>query len=162
MRLIVLAAAALMLAACSTTVERAPLSATAASFADAGFKVAEVTAKVNDGVASLDVGTDLASAVKAQLLTRPAGKIPANLRLTITDYKALSQLVRFGAGALVGSNVLEVSVEVVSPDGESIRTFKVRRSANQGGFGMFASAHQGLITTVAEAIAEELAKPAKS
>ncbi len=148
-------AAVLFLAGCATSVE---VSQPIDSQVQASVAVQEAAVQVAEGVA-VPEGTEqkLIDAVMKEAGERTAGETPVKLNMTITLWEVKGGGTRALAGALAGSNKLDIAVEVVdASSGDVIGAYNVSRRANPGGYGMFYDQAQGTINEGAEGVVEGL------
>lgn len=155
LRLLAVTAAAVTLAACSTTVKEGPtpgggMSAPmAANVTVRNVSGTSAAAKIPDGT----VGA-LTEAVRIELAKGAQGGQPADLTFVISDYRVVSNAARFMVGALAGANKMTVDVTLKSPSGQVLRQFAVTRSANTMGVGAFMNQKGSLVSQTAEGIAK--------
>ena len=152
-RILLVAAAAASLAACSTTVKEAP------SAGVTGYQVNQVAIRNVSGSATAanvppEVVNSLAEAIRVEMGGGQAGGAPADLSFVVSDYRVVSNAARFMVGALAGSNRMTVDVTLRSPNGAVIRQFTVTRAANTMGVGAFMNQKGSLIGQTAEAVAK--------
>jgi uncharacterized lipoprotein YmbA len=152
-RTALVAAAALSLAACSTTVKEAP-GATAA--APLNLTVRNVTGTATAAKAPPEAVGSLAEAIRIELAGSAIGGPPADLSFVISDYRVVGNATRFMVGALAGSNRMTVDVTLRSPTGAVLRQFTVTRAANTLGVGAFMNQKGSLIGQTAEAVAQTI------
>jgi len=153
---ILIAVMPLLLAACSTTINTTqPLGTTFQN----NLQVKDADAKLGDGVtAPPDVATKLQQAVMKDALTLDPGTTPVKLNMTITKYDLVSNVARFFTGAILGSNKLDVDVDVVDEqDGKVIGHYSVDRDSNPGGYGAFYDQEQATVDEAAKGVIAGLA-----
>jgi hypothetical protein len=154
-KIVLLAAALVALAGCSTTIKT---SQEIAPNVRASVTVEEATAIYATGVTGPDeVAPKLQQAVLAAASKRSGGSSQVKLKITITDYKLVNAGMRALIGAMGGSNTLNVEVEVVdAASGRTIGRYEVKRDSNPGGYGIFYSQADALIDETAKGVVEGL------
>ncbi|HEY8616251.1 hypothetical protein [Phenylobacterium sp.] len=155
LRILLVAASAAALVACSTTVKEAPSGAgPAAAAAVRNLAIRNVSGSTTAANVTPEIVAALTEAIRSQLGGGVAGGQPADVTFVISDYRVVSKATRFMVGALAGSNRLTVDVTVKSPSGATLRQFTVTRSANTMGVGAVMNQKGSLIAQTAEGVAK--------
>jgi hypothetical protein len=154
----IVAASALLLAACSTDVKETPAPGAAPHVAGQSLAVKNVHGKASAANLPGDLMPRLTQAIQGEVGSGASGAQPANLEFNVVDYKEVSGAVRALGGMLGGSNRLHVAVTLRDPSGAVLRQFDVDRKSNPGALGALTDQEGGLISTTAKAIAATLAK----
>lgn len=152
---ILLLAALFVLAGCSTTVETSqPMSNEVKS----GVTVTEATAAFDaNATGPTEVVPMLEAALKKEIAARHSSGPNVRLKMTITRYTLVNAGVRALAGAMAGSNYLNIDVTVESVEsGEAVGRYSVERESNPGGYGIFYSQANALIDEAAKGVAQGL------
>jgi uncharacterized lipoprotein YajG len=148
-RLLILATC-FVLAACSTTIKT---TQQIPQQIRQDIIVKDASVQVADGI---DVPADIPGRLQKALLERAAkhgnGTKPVTLKLTITQFHVASIVERFWGGAFVGSNKLDVTVNVVAADGTMLGSYIVQREANPGGYGIYFDQTQSTINDSANGV----------
>jgi hypothetical protein len=145
---------ALLLAACSTTIEtRQALAPSAAN----ALRVESIDATSEVADATSEVRARLVAAVRQRLDALPQGTTPAKLQLTLTQYDVVSAGARAGAGAIPGASKATMVVKIRDQSGGVLADFDVKRSFNPGGYGMFFDQQGAMIDALANAVADIVA-----
>lgn len=154
-RFFVVAAALLVLGACSTSVQDTARSPTidAQTGQPVQTYVAAARAISNYGVAP-EVLQALEVAFSREVRKREPLGMPVAVTMDVTQFEVKSGGARFFGGALVGSNKMFVTVQLVDTENRLVREFKVERKSNPGGYGMFYDQK----TATVEVTAEEIVK----
>jgi hypothetical protein len=153
-KVIAAASAALLLAACSTTVKENPGATIAAP---QRYAVQSVKGRASVPVPS-DVIPRLERVLLAELSAHPSAGPPATLEFDIVEYKVRSAQARALGGMLVGSDHVRALVRVRDLAGAVVREFEVNRVANPGGLGALMDQEDAAAKAAARSIAETLAK----
>jgi len=146
-----LAAAAILLAGCSTKINTTQEIAPSVR---GNLVLDDVSAAYGPGVTGpAEVAPRLAEEVRKAAPSASGGGTPVKLRITITNYDLVNAGARALAGAFAGDNKLSVDVEVVNAASEEVvGRYEVRRESNPGGYGIFYSQAGALITETAKGI----------
>jgi uncharacterized lipoprotein YmbA len=150
--MIVVTAAAVTLAACSTTVKETPAPGGMPANTATTLSVRNVTGSSTAAKAPAEAVGSLAEAIRIDLAGAPGSGPPADLSFVISDYRVVGNAARFMVGALAGANKMTVDVTLKSPSGATLRQFQVTRSANTMGVGAFMNQKGSLVSQTAEGI----------
>jgi hypothetical protein len=156
------AAAAILLlsfAACASTTVNTRLALEPTKSATLKFGAVDVTSSLN--TLPIDVADRLKAAVSARLAQLPQGASPVKVQLTINEYRVVDAGDRFMVGVMAGANRMNVRVQIVDGQGNSLSDFDVMRSANSGAYGAFMDEKSSLIESSADGVAEALGAPHK-
>ncbi len=149
----------LSLAACASTTVNTRLALEPAKSTTLKFGAVDVTSSLS--ALPVDVADRLKTAVSARLAQLPQGASPVKVQLTINEYRVVSAGDRFMVGVMAGANRMNVRVQIVDEQGNSLSDFDVMRSANSGAYGAFMDEKSSLIESSADGVAEALGAPQK-
>lgn len=147
---VLLAAAAFLLAGCATKINT---SQAIDSSVQQNLVLKDATAAYGQGVAGpAEVAPRLEKEVKQLASSRGGSGTPVTLRMTVSHYHLVNAGVRALAGAFGGDNEMSVNVEVLDANEQVIGKYSVRRESNPGGYGIFYSQADALITETAKGV----------
>lgn len=141
-------------AACTTNVsDLRPLP-------DKSYKIIEISVEGNlrSNATAAHIGV-LETAVRKEIALRNSGSFDVDLKISITRAEFVSQGTRALAGALAGSNHLDLRVHLLEPGtSNSVGEFEVRVDNNPGGWGMFSNPVASACNDAAKAIVQKIFK----
>lgn len=157
MRSLLVVAFALLLGACSTSVEH---KTPAAPDVIGNIAVTDVAVTAHQAV-DYAAPAMLRAAILKEIAARAPGRRPVSLAVTIENLDVKSGGARFMIGAFGGANTMRATVVATEQNGQSVADFRIVRESNPGGYGAFYDQKQATIGETAKGIVDTLYGPAE-